>query len=116
MILHRTHHAPDFEGNWAWTPPSGARHPAEDMDACARRELFEETGLILALARTDHGTEDWWVFVAEAPHAAEVILSVGHDRYAWVSPEVACQKCAPDAVNEPLRKVAAQVLRETGDS
>lgn len=116
MILHRAHHAPDFEGDWAWTPPSGARHPAEEVEVCARRELFEETGLELLPKLTDCGTEDWWVFMAEAPREAEVLLSVEHDRYVWVSPEAACQKCAPDAVNEPLRKVAAQVLRETGDS
>jgi 8-oxo-dGTP pyrophosphatase MutT (NUDIX family) len=29
----------DFDGAWAWTPPSGARKPGEMVDAAAAREL-----------------------------------------------------------------------------
>lgn len=103
LILHRT--GQGEEGDWAWTPPSGARHPGEEVEVCARRELFEETGLEGVPNLTDCGTEDWWVFVTEAPREAEVRLSVEHDRFAWVSPEEACQKCTPDAVSLPLQKI-----------
>lgn len=103
LILHRA--GQGAEGDWAWTPPSGARHPGEAVEVCARRELLEETGLALVLNLTDCGTEDWWVYVAEAPREGEVILSVEHDRAAWVSPEEACQRCTPDAVSRPLQRV-----------
>ena len=31
LILHRAHKGVDFEGDWAWTPPAGARFPKENM-------------------------------------------------------------------------------------
>ena len=109
LILHRT--GQGEEGDWAWTPPSGARHPGEEVEACARRELFEETGLERVPAWTDCGTEDWWVFVAETLREGKVILSVEHDRFAWVSPEVAVQKCHPEVVSLPLQKVLNHLTR-----
>ena len=47
LLLHRAHHGPDYVGDWAWTPPAGSRLPDEPIEACARRELLEETGLDL---------------------------------------------------------------------
>ena len=35
LVLHRAHRGPDFEGDWAWTPPSGARQPGENIDIVA---------------------------------------------------------------------------------
>ncbi len=58
LILHRKHHGADYEGEWAWTPPSGARRPGEPLDRCAQRELCEETGLTLRLERTELGSLD----------------------------------------------------------
>lgn len=29
LLLHRAHHGPTHEGDWAWTPPSGARLPGD---------------------------------------------------------------------------------------
>lgn len=75
LILHRRHHGPAYEGDWAWTPPSGARLPGEPVEACARRELTEETGLgALALVPTDCGNDEWVLYAAEAPMDAEVRL------------------------------------------
>lgn len=45
LILHRARHGPGYEGDWAWTPPSGSRQPGEPVLAAAPRELAEETGL-----------------------------------------------------------------------
>ena len=52
LMLHRAHRGSDYEGEWAWTPPAGARLPGEPVDACARRELREETGLELPMEPT----------------------------------------------------------------
>lgn len=109
LVLHRA--GQNEEGDWAWTPPSGARHPNEAVEACARRELFEETGLELVLNLTDCGTEDWWVYIAEAQREGEVSLSVEHDRAKWVSPMEVCRICAPDVVSLPLWKVMEQVIQ-----
>lgn len=114
LILHRAHHGPDYEGDWAWTPPSGARFPGEEVEACARRELLEETGLILIPTLTNCGTEDWWVYMAEAPREAVVRLSEEHDRFEWMSVEVAVQKCAPESVTLPLQKAAPQIFQKKG--
>jgi 8-oxo-dGTP pyrophosphatase MutT (NUDIX family) len=52
LVLHRlAPGGPGFEGDWAWTPPSGARLPGEPPDEAAKRELLEETGLRLPLDR-----------------------------------------------------------------
>src|ERR1700722_21017802 len=48
LMLHRALQGPDYEGDWAWTPPSGSRQPGESVLAAARRELTEETGLVAA--------------------------------------------------------------------
>lgn len=53
LILHRAHRGPAYEGEWAWTPPSGARYPGEPVEQCAQRELAEETGLRLSLQRVE---------------------------------------------------------------
>ena len=112
LILHRAYNAPDFEGDWAWTPPSGARHPGEDMDSCARRELREETGLELVPIRTDCGTEDWWVYVAEAPREVEVQLSEEHDRFEWMFLKNAIQKCKPHIVSEQICQIDKLLTEE----
>lgn len=49
LLLHRKHNGSAYEGDWAWTTPSGARLPGELVHACAQRELAEETGLTLPL-------------------------------------------------------------------
>ena len=109
LLLHRAHHGLDYEGDWAWTPPSGARLPREDPDEGARRELTEETGLNLPLRRSDYDTADWFVYIAEAPFESTVILSGEHDRYAWLSSEEACARCAPEKVAAQIRFVASQL-------
>jgi 8-oxo-dGTP pyrophosphatase MutT (NUDIX family) len=106
LILHRAHEGPTYEGDWAWTPPAGARLPGEAPDICASRELYEETRLQLSIRPTRHGSVDWLVYVAEAPGDAVVALDDEHDRFEWVSPPEAVARCRPDQVSVQLRAVA----------
>jgi 8-oxo-dGTP pyrophosphatase MutT (NUDIX family) len=111
LLLHRAHHGPDYAGDWAWTPPSGARLPDEPIDACARRELREETGLELPIVPTTCGTADWPVYLAEAPPAARVVLDAEHDRFEWVPVEQAGLRCLPIQVGRSLEAAAAALPR-----
>jgi 8-oxo-dGTP pyrophosphatase MutT (NUDIX family) len=103
LLLHRAHNGPHYEGDWAWTPPAGARLPGEPIEDCARRELHEETGLDLPIRPTECGSADWCVFVTEAAADALVVLDAEHDRHEWVPAQVAVARCRPVQVSEPLR-------------
>ena len=110
LILHRL--APGgagYEGDWAWTPPSGARQPGEEPAAAAARELVEETGLVLPLTPLGEGPagEDLVLFGAEAPRDARVVLDAEHDRYLWLSFEEAVALCSPPVVAASLAAAAA---------
>ena len=106
LVLHRAHEGADYEGEWPWTPPSGARYPGEPIERCAARELREETGLELSLERTGYGDREWYVYVAEARPSDGVKLGKEHDRYEWVGVEEAVRRCPPARVSEPLELVA----------
>jgi 8-oxo-dGTP pyrophosphatase MutT (NUDIX family) len=108
LILHRiTDHGPDYEGDWAWTPPSGVRHPAEDAGETAERELREETGLELATTLTEAGDQDWPVYAAQAPQDVEIVLNEEHDRFRWASADEAERLCLPAMVGRSIRTVDA---------
>lgn len=112
LVLHRAHFPPEFAGDWAWGPPSGARLPGEPIDACARRELWEEAGLELPLTRIGDPADDWVVYVAEAPAGAQVRLSPEHDRCEWVPAREAARRCLPSVVAEQIRRAARIVEGE----
>lgn len=109
LVLHRQHHGPDYAGDWAWGPPSGARLPDEPVTECARRELREETGLELPVTELDHGDGEWALFYAEASPEATVALSPEHDRYEWLPAVAAVARCLPAVVGEQVRAVAARI-------
>jgi 8-oxo-dGTP pyrophosphatase MutT (NUDIX family) len=96
LVLHRSHLA-EPDGEWAWGPPAGARLPGEGVEACARRELREETGLRLPLHPVEVDPA-WAGFWAEAPATAEVTLSDEHDTFAWVPFDEAVRRCTPAIV------------------
>lgn len=109
LVLHRAHNGPDYDGDWAWTPPAGARWPNETPDQCAQRELLEETGLRLVPRRIDDGARDWSLYAAQVQPDAAVTLDDEHDRYEWVSVDVACSRCLPAKVAAQFRSVMAFV-------
>jgi 8-oxo-dGTP pyrophosphatase MutT (NUDIX family) len=111
LLLHRAHNGATYEGEWAWTPPSGARLPGEPVDECARRELWEETRLTLPVQATDRGQESWATYVAEANREAIVTLDAEHDRYEWVALDVVMARCLPSVVAEGVEYVAQNMLR-----
>jgi 8-oxo-dGTP pyrophosphatase MutT (NUDIX family) len=101
LLLHRL--APggaNYEGEWAWTPPSGARQPGETPDAAAARELAEEVGLALPLMPLldASASEDVALYVAQAPPDAEVLLDDEHDVFLWLPLEEALPRCLPSVV------------------
>jgi 8-oxo-dGTP pyrophosphatase MutT (NUDIX family) len=109
LVLHRAHFDPDFAGDWAWTPPSGARQPAEEPDDAAARELHEETGLELPLARIDSPNPEVALYLAEAPSDAEVALDAEHDAHRWLPIAEAAALCRPKPVADGLRTGAASL-------
>ena len=103
LLLHRAASGPEYEGEWAWTPPAGSRFPGEDIDICAARELTEETSLTLAIARVGAVTEACIVYRAQAGGDSAVILDAEHDRFEWVGAEEAMRRCRPAIVAEEIR-------------
>ncbi len=117
LVLHRGQQGPDYEGEWAWGPPAGARHPGEPIAACAARELLEETGMRLPLLPTGVGTDDWPVYLAEASTDAAVVLSAEHDRYAWLPLDPAATLVSPERVRDSFLAAAALVpVERAGDA
>lgn len=93
---------PEWEGDWAWTPPSGARQPGEAPEVAARRELCEETGLTVELMPLAHETDEVALFVAEVSPDAEVRLDDEHDRFERLAPDDALVRCLPAIVGRAI--------------
>ncbi|HJQ75166.1 MAG TPA: NUDIX domain-containing protein [Gaiellaceae bacterium] len=109
LVLHRAHFGPDFGGDWAWTPPAGARQPGESADEAAARELREETGLELPCVRVESPNPDVAHYVAEALPGAAVTLDAEHDAHRWLPLDAAADLCLPATVADGLRVAAASL-------
>jgi 8-oxo-dGTP pyrophosphatase MutT (NUDIX family) len=112
LLLHRlAAGGADYDGDWAWTPPSGARQPGEAPDAAAARELAEETGITLppTPAPQAAGSEDVALYVGQVPPDTEVVLDEEHDRFLWLPLEDALPKCLPPVVASGLASAAAWI-------
>jgi 8-oxo-dGTP pyrophosphatase MutT (NUDIX family) len=109
LMLHRAHKGVDFEGDWAWTPPSGSRQPREKIDVCAQRELCEEIGLELPITACDRSAQDWALYFAEAQADAAVVLDAEHGRFVWLGLEEAVKRCLPLGVGAQVRFVAGLI-------
>jgi 8-oxo-dGTP pyrophosphatase MutT (NUDIX family) len=112
LLLHRAWRGRDYQGDWAWGSPGGTREAWEDAASCAHRELLEETGLDLYCRPVPVGSETVALFVAEAPHTAEVVLSHEHDAYLWVDARTAVAKCLPKEVSADLLQIIRMVETE----
>lgn len=100
LVLHRAHHGPDWDGDWAWTPPAGARKPGEDVTAGAIRELLEETGLTATPQPVLVTDTDWALFALEVPWGTAVTLDgTEHDKIEWVTFAEARRRCRPAVVS-----------------
>ena len=106
LLLHRAHLGSEFEGDWAWTPPAGARQPDEEPDDAAVRELREETGLELELTLMESPHPDVAYYVAEAPPDTDITLDAEHDAHRWLPLEAAAELCLPVTVADGLRAAA----------
>lgn len=110
LLLHRAHHGPDYDGDWAWTPPAGSRLPGEDILVCACRELAEEAGLRDVELTRLASSEEWAMYACEvAWNAAIDLVDPEHDRYEWVSPSVAVERSKPSRLRIGLRRALAQL-------
>jgi 8-oxo-dGTP pyrophosphatase MutT (NUDIX family) len=107
LVLHRMHRGPDYDGDWAWGPPAGARLPGESIVDCARRELEEETGLRLEPEPTELGSPEWAVYTAEAPPGSTILLSAEHDAFRWIPADEAAERCLPPRVGASIRAAEA---------
>jgi 8-oxo-dGTP pyrophosphatase MutT (NUDIX family) len=109
LVLHRiAAGGPGFEGDWAWTPPSGARQPGEDPHQAAVRELHEETGLTIPVTLFDgEQAEEVRVFHAQATPSAQVVLDHEHDRFEWVGLAAVVDRCLPASVARDVERVDA---------
>jgi 8-oxo-dGTP pyrophosphatase MutT (NUDIX family) len=107
LLLHRAHHGPDYDGDWAWTFPAGARLPGEPVYAAALRELAEEAGLAgLPLAPYDLSTS-WARYLVDVPVDVEIeLVDPEHDRFEWVSLETAQEQVKPKSVGDDLARLA----------
>ncbi len=109
LLLHRAHAGPEYEGDWAWTPPSGARFPGEELQECALRELKEESGLELLIEETHSSTEEWAVFMAEASSNSPIHVDSEHDRFEWMALEKVREHCGPENVLKSIEDVAEAI-------
>ena len=78
----------------AWYTPGGVLDPGETPAACARRELFEETGLLPSgplrlvglVPMHVYGADGFIVAYACACAEGEVKLSAEHSAARWIDP------------------------------
>jgi 8-oxo-dGTP pyrophosphatase MutT (NUDIX family) len=110
LMLHRHHNGPSYEGDWAWTSPSGSRFPGEPVLACAIRELFEETGLSGLDLRPVDLSGVWAVFAAAVTDGAEVVIDPEHDRFEWLGFSQALPRLAPQSVVDNFQRGATVPL------
>lgn len=103
LILHRAHHGPEYAGDWAWTPPAGARQPGESVLECARRELAEEAGITSRDMWPTDFSGEWARFCLDVPADLEVeLVDAEHDAFEWVAADEAIRRCKPAAVADTV--------------
>jgi len=84
---------------------AGCRLPGEAGEACARRELLEETGLDMSPMQA-LDDEQWPLYLVEAPPGVEIRLSAEHDAYRWADLAAATALIKPEHVAAQVGRVA----------
>lgn len=103
LILHRAHHGSEYAGDWAWTPPAGARQPGESVFACVQRELTEEAGISSREMWPIDFSGEWARFCLDVPADVEVrLLDAEHDAFEWVPANDAINRCKPSVVADTV--------------
>jgi 8-oxo-dGTP pyrophosphatase MutT (NUDIX family) len=106
LLLHRSHHGPDFEGDWAWTSPAGARQPDEAVYPAAVRELAEEAGLGGCELWPLDVSGRWATFVTDVSADSSIsLVDPEHDRWEWVSTREAATRALPAVVGNQYVRV-----------
>jgi aminoglycoside 6'-N-acetyltransferase len=112
LVLHRAGQGPDYEGDWAWTAPAGARRPGEPVLTAALRELAEEAGITDADVWAVDLSEDWALFAADVAAELEVdLVDPEHDRFEWVDAATARARILPSEVAHAVVDRAGVVPR-----
>lgn len=116
LLLHRNSKGPDYEGDWAWTAPAGARQPGEAVYPAALRELAEEAGITGAELVPVDLSGGWAVFLTQVAADARVeLIDPEHDRYEWLTLDRAYDRVVPKFVADGnFGPAAARPLRRIG--
>nr|MBA2699207.1 NUDIX domain-containing protein [Nocardioidaceae bacterium] len=110
LLLHRNANGADFEGNWAWTAPAGARQPGEPVYPAALRELAEEAGLTGLSPWAVDLSQRWAIFAVDVPaHTVIDLVDPEHDRYEWLTPQECRRRVLPAFVAAQQVDRTAQV-------
>jgi 8-oxo-dGTP pyrophosphatase MutT (NUDIX family)/RimJ/RimL family protein N-acetyltransferase len=113
LLLHRRSRGAEYEGDWAWTSPAGARQPGEAILSAALRELAEEAGILGAELWPVDLSGDWAVFAVDVPAGTTIeLVDPEHDRYEWVPFETARSRVLPSAVSANNYRAVTGVLRQ----
>lgn len=105
LVLRRGPTDPWAPGKWCL--PGGGAEPHETLEQAARREAFEEAGLLMGRLRplawipTLHGFVQ--VFIGPSTDGRAMLLDDEHDRMAWVA--------AREALRLPLVPYTRTVFR-----
>jgi 8-oxo-dGTP pyrophosphatase MutT (NUDIX family) len=100
--------------DWEWTPPSGTRQPGESIEACAARELAEETGLAEVPLSLVLDTGEWFIWVADVGANTHITLDREHTEFRWLKLDQAMRLCRPSFVAEGIALAAAKAIDAAG--